>query len=91
MTDVIYQLYYGEINPAERSTREYSAHLAKRKACFARHDAFLARLNAIDPALQQEMEQLLDEQLGVDMLELPECFYEGFRLGMLMTMGVLGE
>ena len=91
MTDIIYQLYYGEIHPAERFTREYPAHQAKRKACFARHDAFLARLNAIDPALQQEMEQLLDEQLSADMLELPECFYEGFRLGMLMTMGVLGE
>ncbi len=91
MTDVIYQLYYGEINPAERFTREYPAHQTKRNACYARHEAFLSRLNAIDPALQQEMEQLLDEQLGADMLELPECFYEGFRLGMLITMGVLGE
>lgn len=91
MTDIIYQLYYGEIHPAERFTREYPTHKAKRKACFDRHEAFLSRLNAIDPALQQEMEQLLDEQLSADMLELPECFYEGFRLGMLMTIGVLGE
>lgn len=91
MTDIIYQLFYGEIHPAERFTRERPAHLAKRKACFQKHDAFLNRLHAIDPALQQEMEQLLDDQLACDMLELPECFYEGFRLGMLITLDVLGE
>ena len=91
MTDIIYQLYYGEIHPAKRFTQQRTAHLEKRCACFQKHDAFLSRLKAIDPALQEEMEQLVDEQLSADMLELPECFYEGFRLGMLITLGVLGE
>ena len=91
MTDIIYQLYYGEIHPSEGFTRNRPAHLAKRRACMQKHNAFLSRLNAIDPALQEEMEQLVDEQLSADMLELPECFYEGFRLGMLITLGVLGE
>jgi pullulanase len=49
VTDVIYQLYYGEIHPAERFTREYPTHKAKRKACFDHHEAFLSRLHAIDP------------------------------------------
>ena len=91
MTDIIYQLYYGEIHPAEQFTKQRTAHLQKRRACFQKHDAFLSRLNAIDPALRQEMEQLMDEQLSSDMLALPECFYEGFRLGMLITLGVFTE
>lgn len=89
MTDIIHQLYYGEINPAERFTRERPEHLAKRRACFEHHDAFLARLNTIDPALRQEMDQLLDEQLSSDMLSLSDSFYEGFRLGMLIAMDIL--
>ena len=78
MTDIIYQLYYGEIHPSEAFTRNRPAHLAKRRACMQKHNAFLSRLKAIDPALQEEMEQLVDEQLSADMLELPECFYEGY-------------
>jgi len=91
MTDIIYQLYYGEIHPAAQFTKQRPAHLQKRRACFQKHEAFLSRLKAIDPALQKEMEQLIDEQLSADMLELPECFYEGFRLGMLITLGVFNE
>ena len=91
MVDTIYQLYYGEIHPADRFSKSRPDHLAKREACYRKHEVFLERLNAIDPALKTEMDQLLDEQLSVDMLELPESFYEGFRLGMLLTLGVLGE
>ncbi len=88
MTDIIYQLYYGEIHPSKQFTKNQDMHRSKRRACIVRHDAFLARLKAIDPALETEMEQLIDEQLDADMLELPESFFEGFRLGMLLAWEV---
>ncbi len=90
MTDIMYQLYYGEIHPSAQFAKTKDRHLSKRHACVARHDAFLARLKAIDPALEKEMDQLIDEQLEADLLELPESFFEGFRLGMLLAWEVLG-
>jgi len=81
MHNILLQLYHGELTPSSSYSDRFPEHREKRMACYQKHMDFLDRLQAIDPDLQREMEQLLDEQLSVDMLDLPEAFAEGFCLG----------
>lgn len=89
MNDILLRLYNGQLEPSVFYNDRIPEHRKKRLMCYQHHEAFLSRLNAIDPALQEEMEALLDEQLSIDMLELPEAFSDGFRMGAKIMMDIL--
>ena len=88
MNNILLQLYNGELAPSTFHNDHIPMHRAKREACLKKYESFLQKLNALDPSLTEEMEKLLDEQLSVDMLELPEAFLEGFYMGAQIMLSV---
>jgi len=91
MSNILLDLYHGELAPSAFHNKKLPEHQAKRQACRQRYDALFARLDSLDPELRKAFDQFLDDQLFSDMLELPEAFMEGFRMGAKMMLAVMEE
>lgn len=91
MDSILLKLFWGGIVPSECFSANIPAHREKRREIIRRHDLLFRKLEAIDPALGQEVEQVLSEQLEFDVLEVPEAFCNGFRLGARIMLDVLLE
>ena len=91
MSNILLDLYHGELAPAAVHNDKLPEHQKKRQACRQRYDALFARLDSLNPELRQAFDQFLDDQLFSDMLELPEAFIEGFRMGAKMMLAVMEE
>ena len=87
MEGFIERLFYGRINPTEmpRPDDPHTREL-ERKYAQALRD-FEAR---IAPELHREFGAVIDDCVAVDAREGMACFAEGFRLGALMMLDVLG-
>ena len=88
MDSILYQLYQGQILPAEQFRHKIPLHKRRREECCRRHNGTLERLKATDRSMYDEIIALLDEQLELDMMEIPEIFCEGFSIGVQMMVEV---
>ena len=88
MDSILYQLYQGHIAPAEQFLHKIPLHKKRREECCKRHNDSLERLKALDNTMYDEIIALLDEQLELDMMEVPEMFCEGFSLGVQMMVEI---
>ena len=91
MENILLQLYNGELAPSTFHNDQIPIHRAKRRACLQQYQGLLQKLDALDPNLRDDLEKLVDDQLSTDMLELPEAFMEGFRMGARIMLAVCGE
>ena len=91
MEQTLLKLFWGTIAPSEYSSTNIPEHRERRWQIAKKHDALFKKLESIDPALGQEVEEILSEQLEFDELEVPEAFCDGFRLGARIMLDVLTE
>ena len=89
MDQTLLKLFWGTIVPSEYHSTNIPAHKEKRRQIINNHDTLFKKLEAIDPALGEEMDKILEEQLEFDELEVPETFCDGFRLGAKIMLDVL--
>jgi len=83
MDSILYQLYRKGI----RSGVPYRADVEeRRKTALWQQKSALEQVRALDEALHQKLIDLFEQQIGIDMEELPEEFARGFCMGAkLMT------
>ncbi len=88
MKNIIEELWYGNIQPLERSIRGDSEYDKLRRELSEKLDSFL-------PALSEEMrnrfEEITDVIWDMGALGQTDAFVHGFRLGARFVMDVTGE
>ena len=86
--DILKDLYFGRIQPSERSIREGGEYEKLDREATAAEEAFRCELS-------KEGKQIYDafRQKEGDLIEAADCdsFIKGFRLGMKLLLAVLME
>ncbi len=90
MESVLYQIYCSEFGPAH-SAPKLEQYRKLLDAHCQRHDAFLKKIAALDPALHKELLQLLSEQMDLERMEPAEYFVEGFVMAAKLMVEVLAN
>lgn len=90
MDKTILMLYKDLIAPCSCYTTNIPEYKKQRKKAAMLHEVFWNRLKELDDSLLLEMEKVLDEKLECDLLEVPEAFCDGFRLGARLMLDVFG-
>ena len=86
MKNLLNQLYDGKIYPAEQYTPQIEEYRRLWKEHYQHREKFMGQLRKMDPPLDREFIEIMDEQLDAVPLELSEMFIDGFFLGVrLMT------
>ena len=91
MEKTILMLYKELIAPCAYYTTNIPEYKKQREKAAMRHEAFWNRLKELDSSLLYEMDNILYEQIECDLLDLPEAFCDGFRLGARLMMDVMSE
>ena len=88
MMDILKELYFGNIQPIERSIKEGSKYQELERETGFLEAAFRSELSAEG---KQAYDAFIKKQ--VEMMELSECdiFIKGFRLGMGLLLAGLTE
>ena len=81
MSDLLSALYAGELYPAEQYTPRIEAYRKLYREHLRQHEAFAEMLRKLDPQLEQQFIEILEQQLDEVPLEIEDVFIEGFRLG----------
>lgn len=85
MDNVLQTLYNGEIFPANQYIPQWEEYKALQEKQYQRYADFVSKL---DPPLDREFKQIIDEQFDLLPYEWSQMFIDGFRLGAKMMIEV---
>lgn len=91
MKSILSALYDGKNFPVEQfASRSEEYHKAQQEHN-KRYDEFIEILKALEPPLDNQLNEIMDEQLDMFPIELSEVFADGFRLGARIMFEVFQE
>ena len=79
--NVLEQLYNGEIFPAEQYAPKGEEYRKIYQGNYNHYDDFIELLAKLNPPLDKQFIEIMDEQLDVIPYEFSEMFIDGFKLG----------
>ena len=91
MRSTLLQLYHEGLFLPSSHNDQIAQHRNKRRMCYQKHDDFIAKIRAVDPKLEPEFEKIMEEFLECELLELPETFVEGFRMGAKLMLDIFAQ
>lgn len=81
MKSVLSALYDGEIFPAEQYSPKTEEYRKLTEKHIHHYNDFIEILEKLNPPLDKQFIEIMDEQLDVIPTEFSEMFIDGFRLG----------
>lgn len=81
MKSILSALYGGEIFPAEQYYPKTEEYRRLYQNHYRHYEDFISILSKLDPPLDKQFIQIMDEQLDIMPNEFSEMFIDGFRLG----------
>ena len=81
MSSILEQLYNGEILPVEQYTPKEQEYRKIHQAHYSHYEDFIEILGKLNPPLDKQFIQIMDEQLDEIPYEFSQTFIDGFRLG----------
>ena len=91
MKSLLSQLYEGELMPVEMYVNKGQEFLEKRREHYNHYDNFIHKLSLLDPPLDKEFIQIMDEQLDTVPIDFSETFIHGFKMGSRMMVEIFQE
>lgn len=88
MRSILYDLYYGEISPAEQYHSTKEEYLRRSQESIARYKSFT---KSLQPYQLKMFNQIIDDQYDLLPMEHADFFVQGFRLGAKMIMEIYNE
>lgn len=89
MKSVLSALYNGELHPAEQYAPKTEEYWEIRQRNRRHYKDFTESLRKLDPPLDKQFTQILDEQIDELPYELSQMFIDGFRLGARIMLETL--
>lgn len=81
MDAILQQLFDGQLYPAEQYYPQLEAVKKIRERNYKNYEEFIEKLKSINPALEKQFQNILEEQLDTAPFEMYQMFADGFRLG----------
>ncbi len=81
MSSILEQLYSGSLCPEAKNRPEQEAYRQMRQTGRRHYEGFCKALDAVEPSLRKQFEQILDDQYALLPFEYAQTFIDGFFLG----------
>lgn len=91
MDAILRQLFDGKLYPSEQYYPEIEAVKKIRERNHKNYEDFIKQLELLNPALVEQFENILDEQLDTAPFETYQMFADGFRLGARLIVEIFNK
>lgn len=91
MDAVLQQLFDGKLYPSEEYYPKIEAVKEIRERNYKNYEKFTKQLELLNPALVEQFQNILDEQLDTAPFETYQMFVDGFRLGAKIIVEIFNE
>lgn len=89
METTLKQLYEGRLSPMDQYLPQDEDYIRMQNASIDHCDALAQKLKALEPALSDSFNRIVDEIYDLSTQDCSRMFIEGFRLGARMMIEVL--
>ena len=91
MDKILQEFYHGTIHPEEEYRPMSEEHQHALKDWEHKKDALMERIEKDAPALQAEMEELMEQATLLEGMAMEECYIQGMKMGARLALGLLGK
>lgn len=91
MKSMLYELYCNNLMPSEQYYPKSKKYRKVREKNHQRYEQFEKNLEKLDPSLDKELEEIIDDNLETISLEMSSMFIGGFKLGARIMTEVFSD
>ncbi len=91
MKSILLELYEGNIFPAEQYSPRNEEYRKIHQRNYQHYNNFIETLSKLDPPLDEQFINIMDEQLETIPFDFSEMFIDGFRLGARIMIDIFQD